>query len=185
MDDSKIIELYFARNEEAITVSQKKYGGYCLAIARNILSDQADAEECVNDTWMRAWGAMPPQRPNCLSAFFGTITRNLSLNRWRQYKAAKRGAGEMPLALVELEECLAGGETPEEQLDAKVLGEAVTAYLAGLPKLQRMVFVRRYWYLNSIELVAKQMSISESKVKSMLYRTRRDLRAYLEKEGLL
>ena len=185
MEDQKIIDLYFARDEEAIQATSEKYGAYCLAVARNILGDQEDAEECVNDTWMRAWDAMPPQRPRYLRAFLAKITRNLSLNKWQQDRAARRGAGEMPLALVELEECLSGGSTPEEELNTKALGEAVTAFLQGQDRLGRMVFVRRYWYLNSIPVIARQLSVSEGKVKATLSRMRRELGAYLGKEGLL
>ena len=185
MEDSKIVELYFDRNETAIQASQEKYGPYCLAVAQNILADQGAAEECVNDTWLRAWDAMPPHRPPPLSAFLGKITRDLALNRWRGRRAAKRGEGEVPLALVELEECLAGGETPEELLDAKALGEAVTAFLQTQPVLKRIIFVRRYWYLNSVPVIARHLSTSESKVKSTLYRMRQELREKLEKEGLV
>ena len=185
MEDHQIVEMYFARDEQAIQASKEKYEPYCLAVARNILMEQRDAEECVNDTWLRAWEAMPPHRPARLSAFLGKITRNLALNRWRGRRAAKRGEGEVPLALVELEECLAGGETPEEQLDAKALGEAVTTFLQTQPVLKRIIFVRRYWYLNSVPVIARHLSISESRVKSTLYRMRQELREKLEKEGLL
>lgn len=185
MEDSKIIELYFERKEAAIQASQEKYEPYCLAVARNILTDRSDAEECVNDTWMRAWNAIPPHRPERLSVFLGKITRNLALNRWRGSRAAKRGEGEIPLALSELEECLAGGETPEEQLDGQALAGAVTEFLRTQPVLKRMMFVRRYWYLNSIPAIAQQLSISEGKVKSTLYRMRQELWKKLEQEGLL
>ena len=185
MEDSQIIELYFARDESAIQASREKYEPYCLAVARNILVTQEDAEECVNDTWLRAWNAMPPHRPDRLSAFLGKITRNLALNRWRGSKARRRGEGEMPLALAELGECLAGGQTPKEEMDGKALCEAVTAFLRAQKPLKRIVFVRRYWYLNSIPVIARQFSISESKVKSMLYRMRQELREQLGEEGLL
>ena len=185
MEDSQIIELYFARDESAIQASQEKYEPYCLAVARNILPDQSEAEECVNDTWLRAWNAMPPHRPARLSAFLGKITRNLALNRWRSRRTARRGGGEVPPALAELEECVAGGETPEEQMDAKALAEAVTAYLRGQSALKRMVFIRRYWYLNTVPVIARQLSMSEGKVKSMLHRMRLELREKLGEEGLL
>lgn len=185
MEDSQIIELYFARDESAIQASQEKYEPYCLAVARNILPDQSEAEECVNDTWLRAWNAMPPHRPARLSAFLGKITRNLALNRWRGSRTAKRGEGEVPLALVELEECLAGGQTPEEEMDGKALCETVTAFLRAQKPLKRIVFVRRYWYLNTVPVIARQMAMSESKVKSMLHRMRVELREKLGEEGLL
>ena len=185
MEDSQIIELYFARDESAIQASQEKYEPYCLAVAQNILGEQRDAEECVNDTWLRSWNAMPPHRPARLSAFLGKITRNLALNRWRSRRSARRGGGEVPLALAELEECLSGGSTPEEELDAKALTQAVTAYLRGQSPLKRAVFIRRYWYLNTVPVIARQMAMSESKVKSMLHRMRVELREKLGEEGLL
>ena len=185
MEDSQIIAMYFDRDEGAIHACREKYEPYCMAVARNILAEQRDAEECVNDTWLRSWNAMPPHRPARLSAFLGKITRNLALNRWRSRRTARRGGGEVPLALAELEECLSGGSTPEEELDAKALTQAVTAYLRGQSALKRMVFIRRYWYLNTVPVIARQMAMSESKVKSMLHRMRLELQEELEKEGLL
>ena len=185
MEDARIVELYWARDEAAITESSDKYGGYCYQIAFRILALREDAEECVGDTWLRAWEAMPPSRPGRLDTFLGKITRNLALNRWRSRQAARRGGGEVPLALAELEECLSGGSTPEEELDAKALTQAVTAYLRGQSALKRSVFIRRYWYLNTVPVIARQMAMSESKVKSMLHRMRVELREQLGKEGLL
>ena len=185
MEDSQIIAMYFARDEGAIQACKEKYEPYCMAVARNILTEQRDAEECVNDTWLRSWNAMPPHRPERLSAFLGKITRNLALNRWRDHRSARRGGGEVPLALAELEECLSGGSTPEEELDAKALTQAVAAYLQGQSPLKRAVFIRRYWYLNTVPVIARQMAMSESKVKSMLHRMRVELREKLGEEGLL
>ena len=185
MEDSQIIAMYFARDEGAIQACKEKYEPYCMAVAQNILGEQRDAEECVNDTWLRSWNAMPPHRPARLSAFLGKITRNLALNRWRSRRSARRGGGEVPLALAELEECLSGGSTPEEELDAKALTQAVTAYLRGQSALKRSVFIRRYWYLNTVPVIARQMAMSESKVKSMLHRMRVELREKLGEEGLL
>lgn len=185
MDDKKIIEFYFARSQEALHAVSEKYGAYCRAIAWNILGSDQDADECVNDTWLRSWEAIPPQRPNHLSVFLGRITRNLALNRWTAHKAKKRGAGEVPLALVELEECVPGGEGPEEALDEKVLTEAIAAYLCTQPMLRRMVFIRRYWYFNTVPVIAKQLSMAEGTVKSTLHRMRRELKEYLEKEGIV
>ena len=185
MEDSQIIGMYFDRDERAIQACREKYGPYCMAIARNILGEQRDAEECVNDTWLRAWNAIPPHRPERLPAFLGKITRNLALNRWRSHRSARRGGGEVPLALAELEECVAGGEMPEEQIDAKALAQAVTAYLRGQSPLKRAVFIRRYWYLDTVPVIARQLSISESKVKSMLHRMRLELRKKLGEEELL
>ena len=185
MEDSQIIAMYFDRDEGAIQACREKYEPYCMAIAQNILTEQRDAEECVNDTWLRSWNAMPPHRPARLSAFLGKITRNLALNRWRSRRTARRGGGEVPLALSELEECLSGGSTPEEELDVKALTEAVTVFLQGQSALKRMVFIRRYWYLNTVPVIARQLSMSEGKVKSMLHRMRLELREKLGEEGLL
>ena len=183
--DGQIVELYWARDERALAETEAKYGGYCLAIARNILSDGADAEECVNDTWLGAWNAMPDARPSALSAFLGKITRRLALDRWRAKYAAKRGGGETPLVLDELAECAPAGEGPEEALAARELAEAVNAFLRSLPPVEMGVFLRRYWYLESVKDTAARLGFSQSKVKSMLARTRKKLRTYLEKEGLL
>ncbi len=185
MKDGQIVDLYWARDERALAETEAKYGGYCLAIARNILSDGADAEECVNDTWLGAWNAMPDARPNALAAFLGKITRRLALDRWRAKYAAKRGGGEVPLVLDELAECAPAGEGPEEALAARVLAEAVNAFLRSLPPVEMGVFLRRYWYLESVKDTAQRLGFSQSKVKSMLARTRRKLKDYLEKEGLL
>lgn len=184
MDDKKIIELYFARSQEALREVGEKYGPYCRAIAWNILGSDQDAEECVNDTWLRSWEVIPPQRPGHLSVFLGKITRNLALNRWAAHRAKKRGGGEVPLVLAELEECVPGGREPEEALDEKVLADAVAAYLRTQPMLRRMVFIRRYWYCNTVPVIARQLSMAEGTVKSTLHRMRRELKDYLEKEGI-
>lgn len=185
MDDKKIIELYFARSQEALREVGEKYGPYCRAIAWNILGSDQDAEECVNDTWLRSWEVIPPQRPSHLSVFLGKITRNLALNRWAAHKAKKRGDGEVPLALVELEECVAGGESPEDALDEKVFTDAIASYLRTQPMLRRMVFIRRYWYFNTVPVIAKQLSMAEGTVKSTLHWMRQELKEYLEKEGIV
>lgn len=183
MDDRHIIDLYFSRSQQAITEASDKYGRYCHAIAYNILGSDQDAEECVNDTWMRSWEAMPPQRPSRLSAFLGKITRNLALNRYDNYHAKKRGEGEVPLVLLELEEWI-GKDTLNEALDEKALTDAIAAYLRTQPLLRRMIFIRRYWYCNSIVVIAKQLSCTESKVKSTLFRMREELKNHLREEGI-
>lgn len=184
MDDSEIIELYWERSENAIAETSKKYSRYCLYISYNILHNNEDVEECVNDTYLRTWNTIPPRRPNCLATFLGKITRNLSLNRYKQYTAKKRGLGHTALVLSELEGCIPATSDAEQTTDEMVLAEALNTFLATLPKINRVVFVRRYWYLSAIKEIAKQYDMSESKVKSMLFRTRNELKKHLEKEGI-
>ncbi len=184
MDDNKIIDLYWARSQQAIVESQNKYGAYCRAIALNILDRAEDAEECVNDTWLRAWNAMPPQRPTMLQAFFGKLTRNLSLDRWRRERAAKRGGSQTELALEELEGCLSAREQVEDALNAEQTGAVISRFLRTLPDTDRKLFLRRYWYLDSIQILAAGFHMTQSQVKSRLHRTRQKLRAELEKEGV-
>ena len=184
MDDSKIIDLYWARSQQAIAESERKYGAYCRTIARNILSRAEDAEECVNDTWLHAWNAIPPQRPSLLQAFFGKLTRNLSLDRWRRDRAEKRGGGQADLALEELEDCLCARDRVEEELDASQTAGLISAFVRSLPQRDRLLFVRRYWYLDDIQTLARRMGMGQSQVKSRLHRIRQRLKAELEKEGV-
>lgn len=183
MEDLQIIDLYFARDERAIAESSLKYGAYCHAIAKNILSSTQDAEECVADTWLKGWQSMPPQRPNCLKLFFARITRNLSFNRRRALETARRGRGDLPLVLEELEECLPCGETVEEQVEARALGAAINAFLEGLPSRERSVFLRRYFYTESFGQIAVRYGLREAHVRLILSRTRKKLKEFLEKEG--
>lgn len=183
MDDQSIIELYFARSENAISATSAKYGGYCFSIAYNILFNQEDSEESVNDTFLAAWNTIPPRHPNVLATFLGKITRYISLDRWKKRSAAKRGGGEVPLALEELEGCVSGGEEPEAGYVRKELVRCLNCFLGELPETERSVFVCRYWYLDSIEEIANRFGFSQSKTASMLHRTRGKLRKVLEKEG--
>lgn len=185
MEDTQIIDLYFARSEQAIQETDNKYGGYCFGIAYNILANREDSEESVSDTYMAAWKNIPPRRPALLAAFLGKITRHLSLDRWRSRNAYKRGGGEVPLALEELGECVSGGNTPEELFDRKELSLAVNRFLDALPEMERGVFLSRYWYLDPIDRIGENFGFSHSKVTSMLHRTRGKLKAHLRKEGLL
>ncbi len=184
MDDSKIIDLYWARAQQAIVESENKYGAYCHTVARNILDRAEDAEECVNDTWLRAWNVMPPQRPAVLQAFFGKLTRNLSLDRWRRDRAQKRGGSQVELALEELEDCLAARDRVDEVLDAQTTADLISDFVRRLPGQDRMLFVGRYWYLEDIQTLARRMSMGQSQVKSRLHRIRRRLKTELEKEGV-
>lgn len=183
MDDERIINLYWARSETAITETANKYSKYCHSIAYNILHNNEDAEECVNDTYMRAWGAMPTQRPNRLSTFLGKITRNLSLNKYEKCTTEKRGSGQVPLALEELHDCIPDANSVEQAIEDAALVEIFNRFLADLPTDTRKIFMRRYWYLSPIKEIATDYNFSESKTKMKLLRTRNELKQILEKEG--
>ena len=185
MDDQKIIDLYWSRSETAITETDQKYGKYCYSIAYNILTNNEDAEESVSDTYMAAWKAMPPKRPSILATFLGKITRHLSIDCWRSLNRYKRGGGEIILALGELEDCVAADQTVEKAYERKQLALVFNRFLESLPETERRIFLCRYWYLDSISDIANYYSFSDSKVTSMLHRTRKKLRAVLEKEDLL
>ena len=184
MEDAAIIELYFARREEAITESDRKYGRYCTVIASNILKNREDAEECVSDTWLRAWRAIPPTRPSVLKIFFGKITRNLSLNRWEKEHAAKRGGDGMDAVLEELEECIADAGAAGWSADRAVLTDVLNCFLSELKPEQRVMFVRRYWYMDPVKVIAEELGCGESKVKMTLSRAREKLAARLKEEGI-
>ena len=184
MEDSRIIELYWERSEQAIAETAAKYGAYCYTIAYNVLNNREDAGECVNDTSLGAWDSMPPQRPSILSAFLGKITRNLSLKRWRDAHVQKRGGGQLPLVLDELEECISGKLSVEEQIEAKELSQWVNVFVAELSEEERKVFVCRYWYLDPVDAIALRFGFTRSKVKSMLMRTREKLKVRLEEHGV-
>lgn len=182
MEDSRIIDLYWDRDETAIRHTAEKYGRYCRKIASNILCSKEDCEECVNDTYLRAWNAMPTERPDILSAFLGAITRNLSLDRYRKNHRKKRGEGEVSLIFDELQGCV-GTDGPEQHLDTMALSDCINGFLAEIEKESRMIFVRRYWYMDSTREIAEHFCISESKVKSALFRARKKLYVYLQREG--
>ena len=183
MDDKSIVDLYLNRNEEAITHTDEKYGRYCFCIAYNILTNREDAEESVSDTYMAAWNAIPPRRPSVLSTFLGKITRHISIDRWRARSAEKRGGGELPLALEELNDCIAGMQNVEMEYERKEISRAYHKFLDALPITERRVFLCRYWYVDSIEMIAERFGFSQSKVKTMLHRTRSKLRKQLAEEG--
>lgn len=185
MDDQKIIDLYWSRSETAITETDQKYGKYCYSIAYNILTNNEDAEESVSDTYMAAWKAMPPKRPSILATFLGKITRHLSIDRWRSRNRYKRGGGEIVLALEELEDCVADDQSIEKTIERKRLALSFNRFLESLPETERRIFLCRYWYLDSISVIASYYGFSESKVTSMLHRSRKKLRAVLEQEDLL
>ena len=183
MDDNEIIGLFLARDEGAIEAAGREYGAYCTAIARGILDDRGAAEECVNDTWLKCWQSIPPQHPRSLKGFAGRIVRNLALSARRAGTAQKRGGGQVELALDELSEVVSGGDTPEGALDRQALRAALDSFLAGLRSQDRDLFLRRYWYLDSVEALAKRFHMSRTQVTTILYRLRQKLRAHLNQEG--
>lgn len=185
MEDGQIVSLYWQRSESAIVATQQKYGSYLLTIARNILSDPEDSEESVNDTYLAAWNSIPPQQPQVLRTYLGKLTRRISIDRFRMRTRQKRLGSEYALSLSELEECLAGGTEPEETLEAQLLADAVSRYLRTLPAKARNTFIGRYYFLDSLEEVARYCGITQAAAKSLLLRTRRGLREFLQKEGLI
>ena len=185
MDDAAIVALFWARDERAIPATAEKYGSYCTAVARNILRDQRDTEECVNDTYLRAWNAMPPHRPAVLSAFLGKITRNLALNRRRKDTAEKRGGGEADAVFEELSQVVSHRDTPESDLDRRELLGAINEFLAALPDIKRRIFVCRYWYFDSVPDIARRFTLSENHVYVTLHRLRTQLRRRLSERGFM
>lgn len=184
MDDSQIVDLYFARSEIAIQETDNKYGGYCYKIAYGILANREDSEESVSDAYLSAWNAMPPRRPTKLATFLGRLTRNISIDRWRRMSAKKRGSGELDIALEELDECVSGAPSVEDALIQKEVMTCLNRFLAELPQAERDVFLCRYWYVNSLEEIGERTGYSLGKIKSMLHRTRGKLSRWLEEEEL-
>lgn len=185
LEDDKIIELFWNRSEQALEETKKKYCNYCHTIAFGILRCSEDAEECVNESLMSIWNAIPPARPAVLRTFLGKITRNISLNLLEKKNAKKRGANHISLAMSELEECVSCSDPqPGQHIEDEVITQAVNNFLRKLKSEQQKVFVRRYWYANSIEEIACDYNLSQSKVKSILFRLRKKLKAEMEKEGI-
>ncbi len=183
MEDSAIIGLYWDRDQRAIEETAGKYGAFLHALAWNILHSRGDAEECVNDTYLRAWNAIPPARPAALRAWLGRIARNLSLDRWKEGRTQKRGGGA-EILLGELDDCLPAPRGVEQQLEDREIAALISAFLRRLPAESRAVFLRRYWYGQDLADIAAERRCGVGKVKSSLFRTRKALRAYLEKEGV-
>ena len=182
MEDAEIIDLYWQRDQRAIDETHGKYGGFLTNIAWNILRSHGDAEECVNDTYLRTWNAIPPARPSAFRAWLGRIVRNLSLDRWRYNRAAKRGGGQVEALTQELSDCVTG--SPELLLEAAELSRLLDKFLRTLPQKERCVFLRRYWYCDSISDIAAQCHMASGTVKSSLHRTRGKLKRYLQEEGI-
>jgi RNA polymerase sigma-70 factor (ECF subfamily) len=185
MSDTNIIDLYAKRDESAIGETIKQYGSYCTRIAMNVLQNREDAEEVVNDTCLKAWNSIPPQRPGVLSAFLGRIARNVALDRYKAKKAAKRAGDDTALLLSELDGCVPSGDSVESATEARVLERAIDDFLSAVRKDERTYFVRRYWYNDSIADIANRYDIGESKVKTTLHRTRNKLKEHLQKEGII
>ncbi|MBR6108245.1 MAG: sigma-70 family RNA polymerase sigma factor [Clostridia bacterium] len=185
MDDRRIIELYFNRDEQAIKESKDKYGPYCFAVAKNILGSAEDAEECVSTALLKAWNSIPPNRPGSLKLYLAKLTRRASLDRADLNNALKRGGGELPLVLDELRETASDGRDPLSELEAKELASAVNAFLRTLPELDRNLFIRRCFFAEAVPDIAERYGISRGAADARLSRTRKKLRAYLEKEGLI
>ena len=186
MEDEKIIQLYWERQTEAIPATAEKYGRYCHTIAYHILGNYEDAEECVNDTWLNAWNAIPPQRPDPstrLKTFLGTIARNLSFNLYRNSHAEKRGGGEIVLALEELGDCVSGQEDVEGQIDRMELVAAINQFLEKLPEKKQNVFVCRYWYADPVKDIASRYRMTDNQVSVTLSRLRSKLKVYLQEQG--
>ena len=185
MTDDKIIQLFFQRKEVAIEETQKKYGSYCFKIANNILNNREDSEECLNDTWLKAWESIPPTRPAYLNLFLAKITRNFAINTYRSKHTHKRGKGEITLVLDELEECITGETDVETLYIAEELQSSINKFVRGLSEKDGNVFIRRYFYADSIKDISNRYYISENNVRVMLSRTRNKLKLRLEKEGYI
>lgn len=183
MEDNDIIQLFFDRDENAIKETSVKYGNYCSSIARNILKNWEDAEECVNDTYLKAWNVIPPNRPTMFKAFLGRITRNISFNLYKKMNADKRGSGQILFILDELAECVSDGKDPYKELEKEEIIKAINSFLEKLPQEKRIMFVRRYWYSDSVVDIAKRCGVSENSVSVNLNRLRKRLHNYLYERG--
>lgn len=184
MNDAAIIELFWKRSESAITETSEKYGRFCHSISYNILQNEQDVEECLNDTWLGAWNTIPPKRPSAFSIFLGKITRNLSLDKYRKYHAEKRFMTRTAEVLDELEECISCSDNVSDWLEEAYLTECIENFLYAITPEKRNIFIRRYWYLDSIKEISEDYGISESKTALVLFRMRAQLKMILEKEGV-
>ncbi len=183
MEDSAIVALYWERNESAITYTQEKYSRYLMKIAMNILMSEEDSEESVNDTYLKAWESMPPHKPDRLSLFLGKITRERSIDIYRRKHSLKRAGSAYSVCLDELSEVLEGGASPEEMYDLKELGRAISDYLRSIPEKRRNVFLCRYFYMDPLQEISEKSGLTVQNIKSILFRERKGLMAYLNKEG--
>ena len=184
MEDNRIVELYLARDEAAISQTSDKFGARLYSLAYGIVDDRQTAEECENDTWMAAWNSMPQNRPDKLAPYLGRITRNLALDLRERQNAKKRGGGQTETVLEELEFCLPAGDHTAQEVESAETARSISAFLRSQPEQARNIFIRRYWYCDATADIAKRYGIGESKVRVTLHRMRTKLKAYLEKEGV-
>lgn len=185
MEDQKIIKLYYNRDQQAVAETSYKYGRLLARIAHSILNSSQDADECVNDTYLRLWDAIPPNNPDDLCSFAARIVRNLAINMLSKRNTLKRGQGKLDAVLDELSECIPSGNSIEESIDEKELTGIINRFLEGLPKKTRIIFVRKYWWLDSVRNIADDFNMSENSVRAMLFRTKVKLKKLLEREGVI
>lgn len=183
MDDNEIVQMYWDRNEEALSATAKKYGSYCFSIAKNIVGNNEDAEECVNDTYLQTWNSIPDNKPKMLSTYLGKITRNLSFNRYKRNNAEKRGGGQIGLVLDELSDLIAAPDEPDTEFDSRLLSKAINAFLSNLSIEKRQIFMCRYWYADSINDIAERFGMTENNVSVTLNRLRKKLSNHLKESG--
>lgn len=185
MNDNHIVDLYWIRDADAIKESCEKYGGFCFSIANNILHNKEDSEECVNDTWLKAWNSIPPIRPQCLRMFLARITRNLSFDCYRTKSAKKRGLGEFDLVLDELSECVSSDSDVASEYEYKELCLFIQRFVNNLSDKDKTVFLRRYFFADSVADISAMLGLSENNIMVNLCRTRKKLKQYLQKEGFI
>lgn len=183
MKDEQIIDMYFARDEQAIVETDRKYGLYCFSVANNILENREDSAEIVNDTWHHTWVSIPPRRPGVLKMYLVRIARNLAFSAYRARTAYKRGGGEVELALEELDACIPSSNSVEREVEVKELGKAIRAFLNTLPEREQNIFIRRYFFVDETEAIAVRYGLKNSNVQKILSRTRQKLKKYLIQEG--
>lgn len=183
MEDHQIIKLFWDRDENAVTETSKKYGAYCYSIVKNMLQNKEDSDECVNDTYLNAWNALPPHKPNCFSVFLGKITRNLAFDRYHFNHAQRRGGGETAVVLDEIAEIVSDTHDVEQAVDSRELARAINEFLSELPADKRKLFVLRYWYTEKVSVVAKQLGMTENACSVQLSRIRNKLRKHLRDGG--
>ncbi|MCD8378907.1 MAG: RNA polymerase sigma factor [Lachnospiraceae bacterium] len=181
--DNEIVALYWERDEAALTETERKYGRYLKKIAFNVLADFEDSEECVNDTYFKAWNSMPTQKPEFLATYLGAITRRSAIDRYRRRNSQKRVGSQYAVALEELEDCISNGNVTEQEVELHILGEVIGSYLKTVPEEARDAFIGRYYFHDSLEEIAGYCRMSVTRVKSLLYRLRKGLKKYLEEEG--
>lgn len=183
MEDKQIVELYWQRQEQAIRETDRRYGKTLLGLAYRILSDREDSHECVNDTYLHTWNSLPPHKPDSLGAYVTRLVRHTAIDRYRRRKAEKRCGSEYALSLEELAECVSGRETPQTEAEAAALAKTIGTWLSARPEPVQQAFMQRYFYAESLETIARRLSMPLGSVKSLLFRARQDLRTYLEQEG--